>query len=727
MTLPVFRLYSFVSTSLFLIPILACSHVASDRTHPKSDPSPAISAQGADRSSFESVESIRSYLAKIEHLEEIERAERSRQAEARWRAEHGPFEVMPVVGDGVGAIMAPQQTSAVAFDSASLEAYGVSDLSSSGLDAIPNLDLSSSSESITNNQEVGVDEGDIVKRVGEYLILLRRGRLFSVEIGDESGDPIRLIDRQDVFPFDYPHDAWYDELLVVGSRLVVLGYSYETRAMEIAVFEVDWRGRVSHVDSYALRSNDYWSTDNYGGRLVDGELVFYMPIDIRSLSRGDGRLWPTYARFSEEGIEDSWSPLVREMEIVKPTQAGLPTTIHAVVKCGFDGLELECAASGLVGDWNATHYVSREAVYLWIAGGPADFDSLTISDEEFLAYLRSGEGVRDRRGNSGALYRVPLDGGLVGMVAVEGEPINQFSFREGPDALDLMLTLDRNPESYEIDREWVRIPISRFYEADPIVFDDERVVLPGPRHEGWCPAHRFISRYLLYASCGEDSDDRDDRFGVLHDASPDYGVYVIDLASGGESDWISTSTSINRVERVGTNALLVGGGHPQLPKVGGLELIPVLLRGEVTPSRVLSRAHLYEIEERSHAFNYKKVGRDGTTLMGLPAMYVDPNSIQLLESGNGWEIYKSDRSNLISFFSMDGAGRIEEIGRLVETPAQDSADDDCEVSCLDWYGSFRPIFIGDRIFGLLDYEFIEARLEGRQLIEVQRSAVIRAD
>src|SRR5262245_38133750 len=40
-------------------------------------------------------------------------------------------------------------------------------------------------ESITNVQHAGVDEGGIVKLHGDHLVVLRRGRLFSIEIGKD--------------------------------------------------------------------------------------------------------------------------------------------------------------------------------------------------------------------------------------------------------------------------------------------------------------------------------------------------------------------------------------------------------------------------------------------------------------------------------------------------------------------------------------------------------------
>ncbi len=40
------------------------------------------------------------------------------------------------------------------------------------------------SESVTNTQHAGVDEGGIVKVHGDHLVVLRRGRLFTVAIGE---------------------------------------------------------------------------------------------------------------------------------------------------------------------------------------------------------------------------------------------------------------------------------------------------------------------------------------------------------------------------------------------------------------------------------------------------------------------------------------------------------------------------------------------------------------
>src|SRR5437762_10480717 len=52
----------------------------------------------------------------------------------------------------------------------------------------------SKDESITNTQHSGVDEGDIVKLHGDHLVVLRRGRLFTVAIGNGSLKPNAAVD-----------------------------------------------------------------------------------------------------------------------------------------------------------------------------------------------------------------------------------------------------------------------------------------------------------------------------------------------------------------------------------------------------------------------------------------------------------------------------------------------------------------------------------------------------
>ncbi|RPI44262.1 MAG: hypothetical protein EHM59_13285, partial [Betaproteobacteria bacterium] len=131
-------------------------------------------------------------------------------------------------------------------------------------------------ESVTNVQHAGVDEGGIVKVHGDHLVVLRRGRLFTVAIRDGQ---LRAVASVDAYGDGIdPRGAWYDELLVSGNTVVVIGYSYARGGTEIGVFEISPAGALRHKATYHLRSNDYFSSRNYASHLIGTRLVFYTPL-----------------------------------------------------------------------------------------------------------------------------------------------------------------------------------------------------------------------------------------------------------------------------------------------------------------------------------------------------------------------------------------------------------------------------------------------------------------
>jgi hypothetical protein len=85
--------------------------------------------------------------------------------------------------------------------------------------------------SITNTQEANVDEGGIVKVSGNTLVILRRGRLFTVSL---AGGRMRPVDSINAFPPGVSGQGdWYDEMLLSGDRIVVVGYSYARGGTDI--------------------------------------------------------------------------------------------------------------------------------------------------------------------------------------------------------------------------------------------------------------------------------------------------------------------------------------------------------------------------------------------------------------------------------------------------------------------------------------------------------------
>ncbi|HKR23883.1 MAG TPA: beta-propeller domain-containing protein, partial [Allosphingosinicella sp.] len=132
------------------------------------------------------------------------------------------------------------------------------------------------SPNITNRQEADVDEGGIVKVRGDILVILRRGRLFTVSL---AGGGMRPVDSINAFPPGVSgRGDWYDEMLISGDRVIVVGYSYQRGGTEINRFRLDASGRLRFEDAYHLKSNDYYSSRNYASRLIGNRLIFYTPL-----------------------------------------------------------------------------------------------------------------------------------------------------------------------------------------------------------------------------------------------------------------------------------------------------------------------------------------------------------------------------------------------------------------------------------------------------------------
>lgn len=57
----------------------------------------------------------------------------------------------------------------------------------------------------------------------------------------------------------------------------MIGYSYQRGGTEVGLFQIDSRGQLKYRSTYQLRSNDYYSSRNYGSRLIGNKLIFYTP------------------------------------------------------------------------------------------------------------------------------------------------------------------------------------------------------------------------------------------------------------------------------------------------------------------------------------------------------------------------------------------------------------------------------------------------------------------
>lgn len=537
-------------------------------------------------------------------------------------------------------------------------------------------------ESVTNVQHAGVDEGGIVKTYRDFLIILRRGRLFTVRIGDDSLTPVSAVDAY--APGLDPGGAWYDEMLISGDVIAVLGYSYERGGTEVGLFQVFPDGQLAYRSTWHLRADDYYSSDNYASRLVGGKLVFYSPVSLDPESPMES--FPAIRRWEPNVDEDDFRPVMQPTKVYRadaPLAAGEILVLHTVTVCDLSGGELACEGTAVAGHESRVFYVSPGSVYVWVTG--------------LDLYVEDGEPPPS------VLYRMPLDGSPPSALRVEGSPVNQFSFLESGDGhLNVLVASEGegdgmwDSEKAGGDLALMRVPLRRFgtgrqaapasaYRDIPDVGDGEDL------------QNRFVGDYLLYgAGAG---------WGGPPD-TPAASLFAVPYRGTGAVTTLAFPHGVDRIESMGSGAVIVGTDGRDLHFSG------VRLGGVPEFVHRYTRPNASQGELRSHGFFYKPEAEDAG-MLGLP----------IRGPGRpGYEHLFDESASIL--YLRNQAFRLNELGTLA---ANDSAsvDDACRASCVDWYGNARPLFLRGRVFALLGYELVEGRVDDGRIREARRVVYFR--
>jgi hypothetical protein len=558
--------------------------------------------------------------------------------------------------------MAPEASSAQAADSAQ--------------ESLAAKTKSENEESVTNVQHAGVDEGGIVKLHGDHLVILRRGRLFTVAVGDGALKPVSAVDA--FGPDIDPRNTWYDEMLVSGDKVVVIGYSYERGGTEIGLFDIDRAGNLEYRATYHLRSNDYYSSRNYSSRLIGDKLVFYTPLYMSLWSADPFKSFPSLRKWRKGAGESEFKRIVSASHVYKPERrqsfhSGM--ALHTVTVCDLARSDFACEATAVVGPPGRVFYVSPNSVYVWAT-------DWSFSEAQFRP--------------SSMLYRMPLDGSAPSALGVSGSPVDQFSFLEsGDNHLNVLVRSAAAGDgmwSAEVaagEVALMRAPLANFSDGGETAQAANYTRLPKP--EGYAFQNRFVGDYLLYGSGSG--------WGSPVNAKRP-SLYVARWAGGAPAE-LSLQHGVDRIEMMGSGAVIVGADQ------NDLHFTSVRLGEHPAVAGGYTRKGASQGELRSHGFFYKPEGPD-SGLLGLPI------------SGSGRPGYRHliDGSASVLFLRNDML-QLKEIGDLASL-ANGSANDGCRASCVDWYGNARPLFLRGRIFALLGYEIVEGTLTDGHMRETRR-------
>ena len=533
-------------------------------------------------------------------------------------------------------------------------------------------------ESVTNVQHAGVDEGGIVKLHGDHLVVLRRGRLFTVAIGDGALEPISSVDA--FAPDIDPRATWYDEMLVSQDTIAVIGYSYQRGGTEVGLFDIDPAGKLRYRSTYHLRSNDYYSSRNYASRLIGTKLIFYTPLYIYPGEQDPFASFPAVRKWHKGATNAEFQRIVSATHVYRAEHAlnaTYGTALHTVTICDLAHGGFDCQASSVIGPDGRVFYVSPEAVYVWV---------------------NDWVGQGDKMRTESMVYRMPLDGSSPSALRVSGSPVDQFSFLESEDGyLNVLVRSDGagdgmwGAEVAAGDVALMRVPLQSFSDGNESVPASSYRSLPKP--QGYTFQNRFVGNYLLYGTGSG--------WGYPQNAK-ESSLYAVPWNwPGGEIVTLALPHGVDRIEQMGLDAVVVG--------TDGKDLHFTSIRlgrwAEIADEYVRKRASQGEL--RSQGFFYKPDSEDAG-MLGLPISRPSrPGYRHLFEN-----------SAAILFLRND-ALHFTEVGEL-EAQFEGTKADGCRASCVDWYGNARPLFVRGRVIALLGYELVEGTVKNGRIHEMRR-------
>lgn len=535
-------------------------------------------------------------------------------------------------------------------------------------------------ESITNVQTAGVDEGGIVKRHGDHLVVLRRGRLFTIRIGGDRLQPVSVVDAYG--PGTDPGGAWYDEMLVGANTVVVVGYSYARGGTELVLFDISRDGSLRYRDTYHLRSNDYYSARNYASRLIGDTLVFYTPMHFNPWNMAGREFMPAMRRWRADAPPGEFRRILpatriyRTDEDIDPFDGGM--ALHTVTRCDLSARELDCSSTAVLGPAGRVFYVSADSVFVW-----------TTRHDRAASTNRS------------AVFRIPLDDAPPTALKTRGVPVDQLSFLHDGDHLNVLLTEAGRGEAMWGDDTaagslaLLRVPLDSFGDGSGQAPRSAYRVLPGDASGSL--QNRYVGGWLLYGNAPY-------RWRGSGDGRSGSVAYALRHAENDAVHALALGHGTERIEAMGQHAILVGSAGQDL-HFTSVRLDP----DRATTGSVYVQPDAAQGESRTHGFFYRgESERQG--IVGLP--------IVGQRRGNTMQRYLDQTAAVVYLRNRDL--RLTGMGQL-SADADRAVDDRCKASCVDWYGNARPIFIGERVFALMGYELVEGRLAGERIVERRRT------
>lgn len=500
-------------------------------------------------------------------------------------------------------------------------------------------------------------DGALAAEHGKHLVLLRHGRLFSVEIGKDQLKPVAALDA---FAPGAAALSRYDELIVSADTLALVGYSEAERSTGINLFDIDAGGRLAFRAGYLLRAGDSGAPGSMAISQADSKLVLYAARGPDPLGADPLAVLPALRAGPAPAPFGRIAPASRVYRLDAAIDS--PLALHSVTVCDLAARALRCDASAVLAPRARAVHMASQALYVWT-----------------LPYA----------GESGAaLVRMPFNGGAPGAVRVAGAPHDQFSFHESADAhLNVLVGADGATRSWRGEASpnalaLLRLPLQAFSDgserAPMASYKDLPDFSPAPMR------NRFIGPWLVYGGAAGGTDGRAPLYALRWDGSG--GLQRLQLAH-----------PVERIAAMGVDAVVAGQAR------SALHLSSIRLGvGPDQPATVASTYVHPNAQETPAPVRepYYAAQRPGQGML----------SLAIVEAGATADAVADAASVL---YLRNTALKLRELGAL--KARQDAPGDQAA-----WYGNARPLFVQGRMFALLGDELVEGKLKNGRLREARR-------
>lgn len=527
----------------------------------------------------------------------------------------------------------------------------------------------------------GASSGVTVQRVGEHLVILRRGRLFTVSIANGRLAPVSAVDA--FAPGLASPGATYDQLLVHGDRVIVIGRSVKYGGTEIHMFRIEPSGAIRFVSGHQLSSASRFAPHHALARIVDGRLLLYAALPMW-VPAGEKVLAvvPSLGRWNEQSHTRGFEPVpmpVRVHRTNRPPRFWEDVGLHSLTSCTLGAPGLRCTSDVVVGPVRGVAHVSRGALHIWTALGAENV-------------LPEGEPAM--------LFRMPFDGSPPTALGVIGRPLDAGSFHEEASG-ELQVVVEGAPHPVRSGAEGAAGRPFSLVRLDTRWFGDGSRSAPPQAYRALSSTDTgslraaFVGRKLVHGTPGAWRDTpRTDRFRVF--VTPLDGTPAVQL---------TVPLPTVRISAVGGEALIFGTD-------GGPTSLTWISLG-TTPA------------DRGRMVRLARQGIDSGAIVAFPRVNGAPGGLLGFTMPDESRQQRPDgQPPRAVVFAETALSGLRIIGRVQSRPDA-IAIEGCNVSCEPPYADTRALSIAGRIFALIAGELIEVELRAGGIFELNRVSFVR--